>query len=616
MRSFGSISFVRAFGSSVLAAAIVAFASSAGAQSTERASKLSPYEEARVARAIAKVKGEIDPAPEGKTVDQVLVVPLEVIEEDDPAPGFLNMFHATSRESVLRREVQLDVGDTYLQYRIDESVRVARSFPQLSLVLAVALRGSTPDRVRVLFVTKDVWSLRANFDIKLGANGLDLLRFEPTERNIGGTLTSAVTRFELLPESLTLGAGYYVPRVAGRRIYLINDVNVVLNRESGEPEGSFGRVSVARPVLSSDATTTWSYTTLWSDVNIRRYVGARLATFDAAATPEEDKAPDVFRARTMTQTGSIQLSFGRAHKADVLFGAELSVRQFRGLDPTIYDPRVVAEHTEKRVPTSDDRAAPWAQIRVYESRFIRLHDFDVLGLQEDYRLGYQAWLRVYPVTRALGSSRNFFGFDAAAQYTYPILDGFVSGLVETLAEVQADGVPQLAVGGELGYVGPQFFLGRLVVDSVAIARPRNYVNHRSGLGGEGRLRGYPSAAFLGENVVAYNVELRTRPIEILSCQLGATAFFDVGDAFDNGMPLRPKSSTGFGLRGLFPQLDRKVMRLDVAFPLVRAGDAGPDTGPVGFYIAFEQAFGVGTASGVGNAPAQALIHPIGSALGH
>ena len=112
-------------------------------------------------------------------------------------------------------------------------------------------------------------------------------------------------------------------------------------------------------------------------------------------------------------------------------------------------------------------------------------------------------------------------------------------------------------------------------------------------------------------MVAYNVEFRSRPVEILSCQVGGALFFDIGDAFDGGA-IAPKSSTGMGVRGLFPQLDRKVFRIDVALPLVRSGVAH---GPVGFYVAFEQAFVSGAVTPPSPSPAQAILSPLGGALG-
>jgi hypothetical protein len=59
-------------------------------------------------------------------------------------------------------------------------------------------------------------------------------------------------------------------------------------------------------------------------------------------------------------------------------------------------------------------------------------------------------------------------------------------------------------------------------------RYRNYLNRQTFLGGDGRLRGYPSSYFVGKDIIAYNFEFRSRPLEILSCQLGTAAFYDVG----------------------------------------------------------------------------------------
>lgn len=593
-------------------AAVAALSSPAiaRAQGTTSASPRSPYETAKMAQALEKVHGVVEPAPEGKLVEGIDVVPLEVIEDDDPAPNFLNVFHATTHADVLRREVMVRVGDRYRQYRLDETVRSLRIFQQLSLVLAVPIRGSAPDRVRVLVLTKDVWSLRAQYEMKLGDRGLDLLRFEPTERNIGGSLNAVVTRIELLPSTITLGGGYFVPRVADRNIFLVTDANVVLERGSGHAEGTYGRIGVSSPQLSADTPVLWGIGTVWENVYVRRYVGAQLATFDAKSTPEDDRVPDVFHMRAITTTGGIVRSFGLARKLDVTFGAELNVRQYRGLDPSLYPPVVVAEYRAKRVPTSDNRAAPFVQARAYESRFVRLHDLELLGLEEDYRVGYDGWLRVYPVTRVIGSSRDFLGVHAVAQYVVPITSGLGRVSSEALTELQTDGIPTFAVSGNLSLASPSFGIGRLVVDAIGIARPRNFLNQRTPLGGDGRLRGYPSAAFLGENLVAYNAELRSRPVELLNCQLGTALFFDVGDAFD-GTNIRPKSSMGFGFRGLIPQLDRKVFRVDVAFPLVRSQGQSP----LGFYLAFEQAFPAGAVSPPSFGAAQSILNPTAGALG-
>jgi hypothetical protein len=70
------------------------------------------------------------------------------------------------------------------------------------------------------------------------------------------------------------------------------------------------------------------------------------------------------------------------------------------------------------------------------------------------------------------------------------------------------------------------------------------------------------------------------------------AFYDAGDAFDGFSSLRPFQSVGFGLRALFPWLDREVFSADIGFPVERPID--PATGaPIagyGFLISFGQAF--------------------------
>lgn len=109
------------------------------------------------------------------------------------------------------------------------------------------------------------------------------------------------------------------------------------------------------------------------------------------------------------------------------------------------------------------------------------------------------------------------------------------------------------------------------------------------------MRGYPTNFFLGHDFVSYNLEFRTRPVEILSCQLAAVGFFDAGDAFTPGVsPLQPYQSVGVGLRALFPQLDRGVFRADLGFPIERP--INPSTGtpiaPLAFLVSFAQAIGV------------------------
>jgi outer membrane protein assembly factor BamA len=81
------------------------------------------------------------------------------------------------------------------------------------------------------------------------------------------------------------------------------------------------------------------------------------------------------------------------------------------------------------------------------------------------------------------------------------------------------------------------------------------------------LRGYEEAAFFGPDVVVSNLELRSRPLQILSVQLAGVVFWDAGDAFDGFDRFELKHGVGFGLRFLAPQIDRAVFRIDAGFPV-------------------------------------------------
>jgi outer membrane protein assembly factor BamA len=125
------------------------------------------------------------------------------------------------------------------------------------------------------------------------------------------------------------------------------------------------------------------------------------------------------------------------------------------------------------------------------------------------------------------------------------------------------------------------------VDAIIANRYHNYLNTAPfTLGTESRLRGYRFREFQGKDLVAANVEYRANSIDILSAQVGAALFYDSGDAFDGFDQLSPKQSVGGGVRILFPQADRLVMRGDWGFPLT----PGFATWPGAWTITFGQAF--------------------------
>ncbi|HEX4447617.1 MAG TPA: hypothetical protein VH044_12800 [Polyangiaceae bacterium] len=575
----------------------------------QRAQIYSTYEQQTIDAALTRRKEKLDPHPEGKIIESVEIIPLDVIEQRDPLPNFLNVFHTTTRASVVRRELLLREGEPYQQVLVDETLRNLRQLIQLSLVLVVPTVGSAPDRIGLIVITKDVWSLRANWNLVVTPGGLEELDLEPDERNLFGRHQIVRANFILEPATYTLGLGYSMARIDTSRIALVTSANVIVNRDTGSLEGSYGSLVAGQPLYSALAKWAWDATTSWEDAEIRRYVNAHTSTFVDPATG--DSVPYEYRARQFISRFELRRSFGWDVKHDFTLAAGISHEVYRTNFPGA-DPRTVADFEAAAVPVSDTRVGPSLQYETYTKRYLRVLDFDTLALQEDYRLGHDIVLSVAPSFHALGSTLDIVSLGAAAQYTFALRDGLFRVGVTTLTEPTADRVAQALVEPYAHLVTPTIAgLGRIVVTGTMEYRWRDYLNITDTLGGSDRLRGYPTNFFVGQDWIAYNVELRTRPVEILSCQLAAVGFFDAGDAFNGWSNLRPFQSVGVGLRGLFPQLDRGVLRADLGFPIERV--INPSTGapipPMAFLVTFGQAFSAPSDSPVPVLPTEQVEEP-------
>jgi hypothetical protein len=261
-------------------------------------------------------------------------------------------------------------------------------------------------------------------------------------------------------------------------------------------------------------------------------------------------------------------------------------------DLAAFDPAAANEFVALKLPVSDSRFGPYLQYHLHQNSFARVLDVETLGLQEDYLLGPELYLRLYPMPTWLGSSRNVVGAYSAAAYTVRLGDAIGRAYLETKVEADtgAGRVSDAQIQAGLRVVSPRLGFGRLVYDGTVLYRPANYLNQTDSIGGGGRLRGYPSGQFIGKDLVASNIELRTRSLQLWTVQLGGTLFYDIGHAFDGFANFQPQHGAGFGLRLVFPQLQRGVMRIDWGFPLTPHAYRGAMFD--GLVVTFEQAFGM------------------------
>ena len=577
-----------------IAAGLLSIASLARSAVAEEPS-YSSYERETIAEAKTALHLEVDPSPDGKAIEAVVLRPLDVLEQRDPLPGFLidflDVFHATSLPFTIERELLFHQGDTWNTKLVDESARNLRGIRQLSLVLIIPMKGSSPDKVRALVITKDIWSLRLNSDFRIANGGLEELLLAPSEENLGGLHHSAGLRFELEPDTYTFGASYKVPRIGASRLATAVGVNMIVGRESGDVEGTSGTFTYGQPLWSTQAKWQYVATLTWLKEKTRYFKGLEPLRYDADATAADDGIPIQWDTDQLAAAFAFARSYGVAVKHDVTFGVEASRRVYRPFDLGRFDPAAAREFVEKEIPLSDTRIYPYVGYATRSTDFSSYVDLNTLGLQEDYRSGHDLYIKTYPVLEALGSTRSFIGNAIGAAYTVKLGDGLARAYAEGVVEASPERVYDANLSGGLRVTSPRFLLGRLLFDGGFFERFENYLNRRSSLGGDGRLRGYPSGAYRGENVVAANLELRTRPFVAWTVQLAAAAFVDTGAAWDRDETPVFRQSIGTGIRILFPQLERTVMRVDWAVPMETDPSVGVDALlPGRFVVTFSQAF--------------------------
>jgi hypothetical protein len=539
------------------------------------------------------LRPEVDTSPDGKVIESVDVVVLDVFDGHDPVPDWFNIFHSMSRESVIRRELLFRSGERYRPARADETARNLRTLRQLSLVLVVALPGSTPGRVRVLVIVRDVWSLRLNTSFSVSSHGLKSFLLEPSEENVAGLHLSVGALFYLDPGAYSLGGVVHQRRILGTDLEGQFSANVIYGRVSGKAEGSFGFFSYGEPLRHVNQP--WSYGVggYWRSEITRRFGNdGAPELYDDPATTDREAIPVEYHAERYVAGYELIRSFGQVEKFDVSVGFQGDRRAYRHTPLAGETPQAELAFRREYLPVSDTRFGPFAQLRTHRERYLRTSEIETLGLEEDYRLGPEVLLVAYPSSSLLGSTRNFVGIVTGASMTFAVGDGIARVVAQNRIEYAEDGRNDADVVAEARLTTPKLGFGRLTLDALVHDRYENYLRRQFDLGGDTRLRGYPPAGFQysrrGPTVVALNAEFRTRSVDILSAQTGLAAFYDAGDAADDYADLHLRQSAGIGIRILFPQADRVVLRGDWAFPFTPV--PGYATFPGAFYITFDQAF--------------------------
>ncbi|MFL5354809.1 BamA/TamA family outer membrane protein [Archangium sp.] len=522
------------------------------------------YEDALVQWGLAQQGGlELEADPEGKRLESVRVASEDVVAPSDPYPLFLDVFHARTREEVIRREVLLAPGQPYAPALALETARNLRKLGIFAVVRVVAVRGSSPDAVSLLVVTKDLWSLRLNQSFQLVGTLVQSLQLQGTEQNFLGLGKKVAVDFLLRRDSLSLGQTYVDPRLGGSRWTLSENAALIFGRENHQLEGSRGSVLLSRPFYSLD--TPWSYQAqvVWRVQPVRIFRGADIWQLPY---PEGGTVPYVYDARELSGSTLYLRSWGTRYKVDAGGGVGAYHRRYGAPAESGLDEAQRAWLRDNYLPRAEDAAYVLGYVRLWETRYEVMRDVDSYALSEDYQVGHYVTATARYAPALLAGSANFAEVGLTARYRVRLGDALSSvaaaaSIRRLLGENASWTNRRWAV--EVQQVSPKVLGGRFVVRGLLDVDIDDLNERVLLLGGGNGLRGALPEAYSGKRMVLLNVEYRTRPLILYTVHLGGVLFYDAGSAFDVGPSV--VHSVGVGLRLLFPQFNTYPFRLDFGY---------------------------------------------------
>jgi hypothetical protein len=532
----------------------------------------------------------IDPAPAGKRVGFIHVLNHEVFSKRDSYTQLLNVFHRTTRESIIRREVLLNTGDLYSATLVEETVRNLRDADFSSLVVILPVippdappdappdtppdgpreAGGDPARVDLLVVTRDVWSLRFNTEFDFGEGTLRALSTSLSENNLFGWRKKASFAFNLRRGAYAIGPSYLDPNVAGTRLVFSASFRASYSRATNEREGASIGARLVYPLYSLSrrwgAEVSGSHS---SDV-VRDYFGNNLRLIDLAATPVPEALPYIYRQRYSTAYSGITRSFGSSVIQRVSAGHSFSVVRpsfvpgFPATDQATRDAFAAAVF-----PRSEKLSSIYLSYGMFTPRYRVYRDYETYDLREDALLGPSFSASVSRAAAWLGSDDTFTGLSLGASWTWDWLDGRQSVGASWSGRLRDGGLVDRRQGASASFVTPILARAFRLVTEGGVSRLLENTRRevRYSVGAETGLRGYATGEFQGQASYVAHIEARSRPLTAATLRLGGVIFYDVGHAAPTFAALTVKQDVGAGLRLLIPQLNFYVLRVDWAFAL-------------------------------------------------
>jgi outer membrane protein assembly factor BamA len=502
-----------------------------------------------------------------------------------------NALKVNTKEHVVRQEILLKEGDTYDQFKVDESARFLRTLPFFRKVTIIPTFDG--DFVDLLVLVEDQWTLIPQMSFSLGGGANDSQTIGLIERNLlgFGKRTELVVGEDEGREKIE--AVYDDLRVFGtdQRLFLS-----FFERSDGwSTDGLWGKPF---RTLADD----FSWGGAW---DLSNTIGRLFALGDERYIFRQEHTE--FSGRYVKAFGDPasslnRVSFGYGYARDVF--TQANDDDFRDIS---VDPDVVSNDLAF-LPTDRIFSGPFVGIDHIEADYISTNYIDRFDIIQDFNLGTEYSVSIQGAPEVMGSTRNTFLMSGSARSGIRFGDKeFGRGEIGGSFRTNSDGVENLFLRAEEKYfnvLGPKYLLGRYVGQhTIAAAISFEYGHRFDGdrqllLGAENGLRGYESRTFEGDKRFLFTVEDRVTLVEDLFdlVSLGGVIFADAGgttyDAPGRIFKNEFYSNVGLGLRIGFPRSSGGgVVRIDLAVPLREDPQSGEQKYEPRLTISTGQIFG-------------------------
>lgn len=503
--------------------------------------------------------------------------------------GFYNLansLHVRTRESFIRSELLFDVGDCYDPFLLEESGRILRSYVFIAKADVFAVRQPDGNQ-HVVVDTQDEWTTRVDLGVTFDG-GVQLETLEISEENVGGVGAQAAVFLRQRRERKDIGARLAVPRLFGSRadgaiaVGRTRDGNFVEERVAYPFVGEVGRVAIRQTFSRRDEL--FPYVVTGGGVDYTHIL-----------LPFLDQRMELSVAGRLGKPGSLTLlGIGLSRESLEFrdYPGSLEIARENDFGNTAPAPAgldtVLAAQTHE---TGTTRFNVFVGQR--NLRFARVRGLDAMDGVQDVQLGTDIGLTLGRSIGALSSSslpsaddlsarlRIFAAHDPGPAYLF--FSGGLEGRQVFSGGANGDGWRDILGEADVyGYVrtgglaNHTFFARASASGGWSMDTPFQLT-----LGGRSGVRGLTEEDYPGSRRVLLSAEDRIfiRWPAPDAFDLGLTLFADAGQIWRGEVPYGVDSgwraSVGAGIRLGFPAGTRRVVRMDLAFPVGQGTGDGP-----------------------------------------